>query len=1229
MNQSVPAFLKTRLVPLVRRLPWLRILLGSAAAALLYSLIGFLLIPALARHYLPVIIADQIKRPATVGAIHLNPWSFELELEDFSLTEADRSPLVSLGRLYLDFQATSALAGPWTVAELRLERLQADLAADAGGRLNLQRVADELPPSQEPPAPDSEPARFRLVRVALVEAGIRYHQESAGIDETLQSIDLELGSVSTEADEPGHYRFETRLASGGRLTVNGNLALTPLSAAGDLQLQELPLATPWRFLKDLLAIVEPAGAAGLAAKFRYADGRFDVADADFAIDRLRLALPEQPLLELEHVGFAKARFDLAERRLQLPQFAIERGRVLVALDEKGGVNWARFTKPAPAAPEPVPQPEPAPPPAAVTAPDAGQPAATPPPAGPAESPPPPVPPAASPAAESPPPPWRIELDELRIADLAVGFRDDGRRQPLHVGIDRFGLGLKAAVEAGGGPLKLNLTGIHLGLDEIALSDGAGTKPAIALDTVKLENGEFDLGQRRIAVHKLALQGGGTAIERLADGTLPLVDRFAPKGGVPGLTDAPIPDSENPLPAGEGRVRAKAANVSTSSPQAHNAQALTPTHLPPGEELKPADSSPSWDIGIAALELNDYRLSYLDRSFTPPLAYDADDIDIALKDVRLGSTAPIGFQIGLKLRQGGSMTVGGSATPAGDRVQARLKADRLDLKPLQSVLARYSALKLSAGDFSAALDAEYRQEPAGPAVKATGSLAVERLQTAEAKTGDRFLSWKRMGVDGIDFGLQPDHLFIKEVRFVEPGSKIAIKADKSINVVTVFREKIEKLPPPKPSATVRKSAKATPSKPFPVKIERVKFERGVMNFSDASLVLPFATTIYDFGGTVTDIATADDSHTRIDFAGRVEEYGSAKVDGVLIPQKIMDDSSLQVVFRNVSMDSFSPYSATFAGRKIKSGKLNLDLDYRIQQGVLKSENKISLERFALGETVASPNAISLPLDLAIALLTDSDGRINASVPVEGDVRKPEFRYGKLVWDAVVTLLTKAVTSPFRALGSLFGGGEDEDVGSVGFVAGSDVLPPPEREKLHKIAAGMVQRPMLKLTIHGGYDPERDGEALRALLVRRAVAKAMKQEPAAGEEPEPLSFSNAETQKALEEVAASRGGATLLDRLQQDYLKTAGRKPKRVGAFGALLGRAGEDQDFYETLYRELVKAEPLPPNALAELADRRAGTVLHELADRPGYDPARISKGAPEKVSGGKDQPIPMKLEVGT
>jgi hypothetical protein len=42
---------------------------------------------------------------------------------------------------------------------------------------------------------------------------------------------------------------------------------------------------------------------------------------------------------------------------------------------------------------------------------------------------------------------------------------------------------------------------------------------------------------------------------------------------------------NPLPAGEGRVRAKTLDVSTSLSQAQRAQALTPTPLPQGEGLQ--------------------------------------------------------------------------------------------------------------------------------------------------------------------------------------------------------------------------------------------------------------------------------------------------------------------------------------------------------------------------------------------------------------------------------------------------------------------------------------------------------------------------------------------------------------------------------------------------------------------------------------------------------------------
>ena len=80
-----------------------------------------------------------------------------------------------------------------------------------------------------------------------------------------------------------------------------------------------------------------------------------------------------------------------------------------------------------------------------------------------------------------------------------------------------------------------------------------------------------------------------------------------------------------------------------------------------------------------------------------------------------------------------------------------------------------------------------------------------------------------------------------------------------------------------------------------------------------------------------------------------------------------------------MQSFTPYSATFAGRKIASGVLNLDLGYKIKDSQLLGDNKVVLERFTLGERVESPDAVSLPLDLAIALLSDSSGVIDVPSP----------------------------------------------------------------------------------------------------------------------------------------------------------------------------------------------------------------------------------------------------------
>jgi hypothetical protein len=92
-----------------------------------------------------------------------------------------------------------------------------------------------------------------------------------------------------------------------------------------------------------------------------------------------------------------------------------------------------------------------------------------------------------------------------------------------------------------------------------------------------------------------------------------------------------------------------------------------------------------------------------------------------------------------------------------------------------------------------------------------------------------------------------------------------------------------------------------------------------------------------------------------------------------------NTDVNVVFKNVDMVPASPYSTKFAGYKVAEGKISLDLQYKLRDRQLQGENQIVIDRLTLGERVDSPDALKLPLQLAIAILKDKDGRIELGLP----------------------------------------------------------------------------------------------------------------------------------------------------------------------------------------------------------------------------------------------------------
>jgi hypothetical protein len=128
---------------------------------------------------------------------------------------------------------------------------------------------------------------------------------------------------------------------------------------------------------------------------------------------------------------------------------------------------------------------------------------------------------------------------------------------------------------------------------------------------------------------------------------------------------------------------------------------------------------------------------------------------------------------------------------------------------------------------------------------------------------------------------------------------------------------------------------------------------------------------------------------------------------------------------------------------------------------------------------------------VSLLKDRNGVIDLDLPVTGSLDDPQFRIGPIIWKVFVNLLEKAVTAPFKLLGSLFGGGEDLNV--IEFQPGSALLDPAATTRLQSVVKALDARPGLELDVPETSStvidtPALAAAALQAKLRQRAALPA---------------------------------------------------------------------------------------------------------------------------------------------
>ncbi|MGQ7959430.1 DUF748 domain-containing protein [Pseudomonas sp. SP16.1] len=697
------------------------------------------------------------------------------------------------------------------------------------------------------------------------------------------------------------------------------------------------------------------------------------------------------------------------------------------------------------------------------------------------------------AEQSPGDPFPLRIERIRLNGNALHFQDLRPSEPVEFAYDSLSLELHnlSTLPGDNAEMTLTATGPHGG--RIDWQGRIGFAPLTSSGSLKLSDGRL----RAIWPYvrdalPLALQEGQIDFSSnyrldLSDGTelqlSQLTIQLAPFAidspeGKPLLrlqrldvADTSLDLAKQQVVVGQVRsqgLEAWAAREADGELDWQKLFAGKPTAA--SEPASAEEASKPWQVLLRDVQLRDYQAHLLDRVPEQQVALEVGPLNLELNDFDSLGDKPFGLKLDTALGKQGKLQASGQVQLQPTSAQLKVATQDIDLRLAQAYLSPFIRLELRSGLLASELEVQLSgTEPL--ALQVTGNARLDQLHTLDTLRERDFLRWHQVRVDGLDYR-HGERLAIERVELDQPYARVVINEDLTTN--------LSELIVAQPAETNTEQAAG---KPLAVRIGGVTITDGSANFADFSLTPNFATAIQQLNGRIGTLDNQSPQAASVDIQGKVDRYAPVSVKGKLTPFDPLNSLDIATSFNNVELTTITPYSGKFAGYRIRKGRLNLDLHYRIEQGQLNAENKVLVENLQLGEKVDSPDAVDLPIRLAVALLKDPEGKIAIELPVKGDLNNPEFSVMPIVWQTLRNLVLRAAQAPFKFVAGLVAGGSDVDLSTVPFDAGSHALSDDARQALDTLAKALQERPALRLEVEGQSAQRADGPLLAEQRLQR--------------------------------------------------------------------------------------------------------------------------------------------------
>ncbi|MEQ1816262.1 MAG: DUF748 domain-containing protein [Nitrosomonas sp.] len=611
--------------------------------------------------------------------------------------------------------------------------------------------------------------------------------------------------------------------------------------------------------------------------------------------------------------------------------------------------------------------------------------------------------------------------------------------------------------------------VKLAMDQIAITRDGENEPALALAKLAIDSITVNTAAQRIALGNITLDRLSAMLRRDASGTIDLTRLFNSL------------DTQNPA---EPQIQVHVGIPIPARKPAHaNAGIKMAEKEPKLPEPARADNKP-WVPQIKSIQLKAATLRYEDLTLTKITPMIVDSLDLTLESIDLDGVKPLNLVLQAQVNQHGNFKANGTLAWAPLSADLMLNLDSVDLVSLQGWLGDRLTALLTSGDIS--FNGNIKASGSPLKIQANGQGKLANFNIFDSKNAYDLLRWKKLDISHLNFVNEPLLLDISTIHLSDFFARMTILPDGSLNLKQIIQS--GKTAEPGIAVAAVESTGSSPAASkgeTPVHIDKIFLQNGSINFNDRFIKPNYRANLTELSGQVGPLYPGKSG--KIDIHGMVSKTAPLQISGTIDPFSAELLLDIVAKVKDIDLPPFSPYSGKYIGYAIEKGKLSADVNYQIEQGALTADNKIFLDQFTLGDKVDSEDAVSLPLSLAITLLKNSRGEINLHLPLKGSINDPQFNLGDVIFTAFTNLITKAITSPFTLLGSVFEGGEE--LSKISFIPGFADIDAESLQRLQTLSEALKDRPSLQLEISGHVDPAEDYEGLKLAMLQNKV-KAQK-------------------------------------------------------------------------------------------------------------------------------------------